>query len=376
MIPFSKPYLSGQELTFIQEALSQGKVSGNGSFTQKCHAWLNEYFKAKCLLTQSCTAAIEMSALLCDLKPGDEVIMPSYTFVSTSNAFVLRGATPVFIDIRQDTLNLDHEKLEAAITPKTKMIVPVFYAGVPCDMDSIMAIAKKNNITVAVDAAQAFGSKYHGKPAASFGHLSTLSFHDTKNIMSGEGGTLIINDTKFTERAEILWEKGTNRSKYLRGEVDKYSWVDVGSSFLPSEITAAILMAQLPKLLEVTSERLKVWQQYHSATEHLEGAGYLTRQLLNPQKDGEQNGHMFFIILNKKYDREKLITYFRENKIQAASHYVPLHSSIAGRKFGRTIGDMKHTDAIASQLLRLPLWPGFTEVAKVVSVLESFFKKH
>lgn len=370
-IPYYKPFLTGDELPLIREALGSPKWSGNGAFTKKCHAWLSEKIGCeKAFLTQSATSALEMAALLADLKPGDEVIMPSFTFVSTANAFVLRRAVPVFVDIRPDTLNINENLIESAITARTKAIAPIHYAGVACEMESIMAIAQAHNLTVIADAAQGIGANYKNKPLASWGHLSALSFHDTKNVISGEGGALIINDKRFLERAEILWEKGTNRSQFLRGEVDKYTWVDVGSSFLPSEITASILFAQLQKAQAITESRMQIWQDYYKRTLELELLGFVKR----PQIPAHviHNAHIFYLILDPRVPRTQLIRYLAEHGIEASSHYVPLHSSPAGTRFARSHGDLTHTTSLAERILRLPLWPGLQEAERVVSKIKEF----
>lgn len=356
-IPFNRPYMTGLELEYITEAHSNLHLSGDGVFTKKCHAWLEGSIGSKkALLTHSCTAALEMAAILADIQPGDEVIMPSYTFVSTANAFVLRGGVPVFIDIREDTLNLDEKLIEAAITKKTKAIVPVHYAGVACEMDKIMEIAEKYNLLVIEDAAQGISSTYKGRPLGSFGHLAAFSFHETKNVISGEGGALMINDKKFIERAEIIREKGTNRNKFFRGEVDKYTWVDLGSSYLPSEIVAAFLWAQLEKADEINNNRLNVWKKYNQALEKMEMAGLLRRPII--PEDCTHNAHMYYILLSSLEERSELMTFINKLNIKSVFHYVPLHSSPGGKKFGRVGSSMKNTNELSDRLLRLPMWVG------------------
>lgn len=356
-IPFNKPYMTGKELWYIAQAHANGHLAGDGGFTKKCHAWLEARTGAhKALLTHSCTAALEMAALLADLKPGDEVIMPSYTFVSTANAFVLRGAVPVFVDIRPDTLNIDETKIEAAITDKTRAIVPVHYAGVACEMDSIMAIARKYDLMVIEDAAQGIMATYKGRPLGSIGHLGCLSFHETKNIISGEGGALLVNDPKLAERAEIVREKGTNRSQFFRGQVDKYTWVEVGSSYLPGEIIAAFLWAQMEEAEAINQRRLNLWGVYHQWLEPLETADCLRRPVI--PKECVHNAHMYYILLPDLDVRTRLIAEMKKADIHPVFHYVPLHSAPAGLAHARTHGELKVTEAMADRLLRLPLWLG------------------
>ena len=353
-IPFNKPYMTGRELLYIAEAHANGHLSGDGVFTKKCHEWLRKQADSKkVLLTHSCTAALEMAAILADIQPGDEIIMPSYTFVSTANAFVLRGGVPVFVDIRKDTLNIDESLIEEAITSKTKAIVPVHYAGVACEMGTIMTIAKKYNLLVIEDAAQGIMSTYKGIALGSIGHLGCYSFHETKNVISGEGGALLINDEKLVERAEIIREKGTNRSSFFRGQVDKYTWVDIGSSYLPGEIIAAFLWAQLEDANKITQERLKIWENYHSA---FDGLTSLRRPII--PENCKHNAHMYYILLETLEKRTQLISEFKRRDISAVFHYVPLHSSPVGKKFGRVFGAMANTDYVSERLLRLPLWLG------------------
>jgi len=357
VIPFNKPYMTGQELVNITHAHANGHLSGDGPFTKQCNAWLTGRTGASSsLLTHSCTAALEMAALLLDLVPGDEVIMPSYTFVSTSNAFVLRGAVPVFVDIRADTLNIDEALIEAAITPRTKAICVVHYAGVSCEMDAILAIAARHDLAVVEDAAQGIMSSYKGRPLGTLGDLGALSFHETKNIISGEGGALLCRDTTHAERAEIIREKGTNRSRFFRGQVDKYTWVDVGSSFLPGEITAAFLSAQMDAAEDITERRLAIWNRYHAWAEAHETAGLLTRPTIPAHCT--HNAHMYYMLLPSLEIRTRFIQDLRERGVQAVFHYIPLHSSPAGLAHGRTGSDMSVTDDISQRLVRMPLWIG------------------
>ena len=356
-IPFNKPFLTGRELEYLTNAHNSHHLSGDGSFTKKCHAWLEAYSgSGRALLTHSCTAALEMSAILADIQPGDEVIMPSYTFVSTANAFVLRGGVPVFVDIRPDTLNIDENLIEAAITPRTKAIVPVHYAGVACEMDTIMAIAKRHNLLVVEDAAQGVMSSYKGRPLGAIGHMGTYSFHETKNVISGEGGALLVNDARFAERAEIIREKGTNRSLFFRGQVDKYTWVDIGSSYLPSEIIAAFLWAQLEDAQAITAKRMTIWQNYHHALAGLEATGKLRRPTV--PADCTHNAHMYYVLLDSLAKRTEVIARLKLSGINSVFHYVPLHSSPAGMKYGRASGQLPNTVALADRLVRLPIWLG------------------
>lgn len=356
-IPFNKPYMTGKELYYIAEAKFGNILAGDGPFTKRCHQWLEASTgSARALLTHSCTAALEMSALLLDIRPGDEIIMPSYTFVSTANAFVLRGGVPVFVDIRPDTLNIDESKIEAAITPRTRGIVPVHYAGVGCEMDAIMDIARRHNLLVIEDAAQGIMSTYKGRPLGSIGHMGAYSFHETKNIISGEGGALLVNDGSLAERAEIIREKGTDRSRFFRGEVDKYTWVDVGSSYLPGEVIAAFLWAQFEDAENITRQRLASWQSYHTLLEPLERQKMLKRPVV-PQHC-QHNAHMYYIVLPANIAREPVLAALKKNGVTAIFHYVPLHSSPAGLRYGRVNGSLKTTDTMAQQLIRLPLWMG------------------
>lgn len=359
-VPFNRPYTTGRELAYIQEAVENLRLSGNGLFTRRCQAWLEERVGCRrALLTHSCTAALEMAAILAGIGPGDEVILPSYTFVSTANAFVLRGGVPVFVDIRGDTLNLDETKIEAAITPRTRAIVPVHYAGVGCDMEAILEIAGRHGLLVIEDAAQALLSGYEGRPLGGFGHLAALSFHETKNLSCGEGGALLINDERFVERAEILWEKGTDRSRFFRGQVDKYSWVDIGSSFLPSEIEAAFLWAQLESAEAITRARREVWGCYHELFAGLEEEGRARRPVIPP--GCTHNGHLYYLLTPDLAARTALIERLKAQGIQALFHYVPLHTSPAGLRYGRASGPLPCTESTANRLVRLPLWMGMGE---------------
>ena len=359
-VPFNKPYMTGRELELISQAHARGHLSGDGAFTRQCHAWLEKRIGCnKALLTHSCTAALEMAALLLDLEPGDEVIMPSFTFVSTANAFVLRGAVPVFVDIRADTLNIDEALIEAAITPRTRAICVVHYAGVACEMDPIMAIAARHGIRVVEDAAQGILSSYKGRPLGSIGDLAALSFHETKNLISGEGGALLVNAERYVERAEIIREKGTNRSKFFRGQVDKYTWVDIGSSYLPSEIIAAFLAAQLEDADAITRRRLSVWGRYHAWAEPLEKQGLLRRPIVPAHC--VHNAHMYYILLPTLEARTRFIGTLKEHGVSAVFHYIPLHSSPAGQRFGRASGNLAMTVDTADRLVRLPLWAELDE---------------
>lgn len=359
-IPFNKPYMTGKELFYIAEAHFNNMLAGDGPFTKKCHEWLEVKTGArKALLTHSCTAALEMAAILADIQPGDEVIMASYTFVSTANAFVLRGAVPVFVDIRPDTLNIDETRIEAAITPRTKAIVPVHYAGVGCEMDTIMDIARRYNLLVIEDAAQGIMSTYKGQPLGSIGHMGVYSFHETKNIISGEGGALLVNDERFAGRAEIIREKGTNRSQFFRGQVDKYTWMDIGSSYLPGEVIAAFLRAQLEDAENITRTRLASWHHYHALLETLERKGLFCRPLV--PEHCQHNAHMYYILLKPGIARGPILAEMKANGIDAIFHYVPLHSSPAGCRYGRANGDLEITDAISQRLIRLPIWMGMEQ---------------
>jgi dTDP-4-amino-4,6-dideoxygalactose transaminase len=359
-LPFNRPHLTGREFGNMQQAVANLHLSGDGPFTRRCQAWLEGRLGCRrALLTHSCTAALEMAALLVDVQPGDEVILPSFTFVSTANAFVLRGALPVFVDVRPDTFNLDEAAIAEAITPRTRAIVAVHYAGVPCDMEAIAAVPKPDTIVIVEDAAQALGSTYRDRPAGTLGNLAAFSFHETKNVISGEGGALLVNDGRFAERAEIIREKGTDRSKFLRGQVDKYTWVDLGSSFLPSELNAAFLDAQLQEADETTRRRREVWSWYYRRFEDLERTGVLRRPIV--PGGCEHNAHMFYVLVQDPGARSSLLGYLNENGVNAVFHYVPLHSSVAGRRFGRAVGSMSRTNDVADRLIRLPLWVGMDQ---------------
>jgi dTDP-4-amino-4,6-dideoxygalactose transaminase len=359
MIPFNHPHLTGNELKYIKQAHKNGVLAGNGVFTQKCHTWIEQKMDVKrALLTHSCTAALEMAAILADIQPGDEIIMPSYTFVSTANAFVLRGGIPVFVDIRPDTLNIDEKLIEAAITPRTKAIVPVHYAGVGCEMDIIMAIARRHKLLVIEDAAHCVKATYKGRELGSIGHLGALSFHETKNIICGEGGALLINDNRFVERAEIIWQKGTNRKAFQQGKVDKYTWVDMGSSFLPGDITAAFLWAQLQEATRITQQRLDSWHRYHAILAPIEKKGKIRRPIV--PKGCEHNGHMYYILLNSLAERGQTLKKLKEKGVNAVFHYVPLHTSPMGKKYDRASSQAPITQDISEKILRLPLFIGLT----------------
>lgn len=373
-IPFNKPYMTGKELWNISQAHASGHLAGDGGFTKQCNAWLEQRIGCqKALLTHSCTAALEIAAMLANLGPGDEVIMPSYTFVSTANAFVLRGARPVFVDIRPDTMNIDETQIEAAVTERTRAIVPVHYAGVSCEMDTIMDIARRHNLLVIEDAAQGIMSTYKGRPLGSIGHMAALSFHETKNIISGEGGALLINDPRFLERAEIIREKGTNRSQFFRGQVDKYTWVDVGSSYLPGEIVAAFLWAQMEEADAINQRRLDIWANYHRWFASVEKAGKARRPVV--PRECTHNAHMYYLLLPDQATRARVIERLKSRGVQTVFHYIPLHSSPVGRELGRAAGDMRHTDDAGERLLRLPLWLGLEDhladvIAEIVAAVQ------
>jgi dTDP-4-amino-4,6-dideoxygalactose transaminase len=360
IIPFNQPYATGNELRYVTQAQGEGHLSGDGSFTRRCHQWIEQHTGcAKALLTQSCTSALDLAALLLNLQPGDEVIMPSFTFVSTANAFVLRGAVPVFVDIREDTLNLDERLIEAAITPRTRAIVPVHYAGVSCEMDTIVRIADRHGLKIVEDAAQGIMAGYKGRALGAIGDIGCLSFHETKNIISGEGGSLLVNDPELVQTAEIMREKGTDRGRFFRGEVDKYTWQDVGSSFLPSEITAAFLWAQLEQAERITADRIAIWRRYHQMLAPLEQRGVLRRPVIPP--DCQHNGHIYYIVLNSAERRRHVLHELKQNGIYAVFHYVPLHSSPAGMRFGRAAGDLAVTTLQSERLIRLPMWLGLKQ---------------
>lgn len=376
IIPFNKPYLTGKEAHYMYDAIYHGKLSGNGKYTKKCQAFFEErYGFKKTFLTTSCTDALEMAALLIDIGPGDEVIVPSFTFVSTANAFVLRGAKIVFADSKPDHPNIDEIKIEALITSKTKAIVPVHYAGVACDMDVIMEIAYKYNLYVIEDAAQAVDSYYKGKPLGSIGHFGTFSFHETKNIISGEGGLLAVNDQQFIERAEIIWEKGTNRSAFWRGEVDKYNWVDVGSSFLPSETVSSFLWAQLENLKTIQNKRITLWNFYYENLKHLQVEGKL--QLPEIYNYATNNAHMFYLVCNNENERTKLIEYLKAKNIMAVFHYMPLHNSpyYTDKHDGK---QLINTVLFSDRLVRLPLYYELSNENQrnIIKAVNEFFEKY
>lgn len=376
MIPFNVPPVTGNEQKYLFQAISNHKICGDGEFTRKCNAWLENKFNAKkVLLTTSGTSALEMAALLCDVKTGDEVIMPSYTFCSTADAFVQRGAKIVFVDVRPDTMNIDENLIEKAITPKTKVIVAVHYAGVACEMDIIMDIARCHNLKVVEDAAQGVMSCYKGKALGTIGDFGCYSFHETKNYSMGEGGAIVINDEKYIEQAEIIREKGTNRSKFWRGEIDKYTWVDYGSSYLPSELNAAYLWPQLKMADEINDFRLKIWNRYNEAFLPLQEKGLLELPVV--PEGCVHNAHMFYIKCKDLEERTKFISFLKEKGIGAVFHYIPLHSSPAGQKFGRFFGDDVYTTRESERLVRLPIWYGLGEgdCAQVVDAVCGFFMR-
>lgn len=374
-IPFNKPHLTYKEMGYISHAHSMGQLSGDGFYTKKCHQWLEKNLKVKkALLTTSCTSAMDMMAILLDIKKGDEIIMPSFTFSSTANAVVLRRGIPVFVDIRPDTLNIDEKAIEAAITPKTRAIFVVHYGGVSCEMDTINKIAKKYKLFVLEDAAHSLLATYKKRFLGTIGDMGAYSFHETKNVISGEGGALLINDSRFIERAEIIREKGTNRSQYFRGEVDKYTWVDIGSSYLPGEIIAAFLMAQLERAKEITSKRVEIWKSYHTYLKDLENEGYLRRPIV--PKDCEHSGHLYYILVDSLKVRNKLISYLKKKNMLAVFHYIPLHFSPAGKKYTKFVGNMSVTNKTSATLIRLPLFYDITdiEVEYIVKSISDFFK--
>ena len=375
MIPFNRPPHTGAEDSHVMTAMRSQKISGDGDYAKRCQAWFDDRLSCKkTMLTPSCTQALEMAALLIEIKPGDEVIMPSYTFVSTANAFVLRGARIVFVDIRPDTMNIDEGLIEAAITDRTRALVPVHYAGVACDMDAIMAIAQRHELYVIEDAAQGMMATYNDRPLGSFGQLSAYSFHETKNYTSGgEGGLFIINDEQFLSRAEILREKGTNRNQFFRGEVDKYSWVDIGSSYLPSEIQAAYLWGQIEVADEIYNNRLQTWNQYRSGLDSLAKAGSISLPFI--PAECKHNGHMFYLKVNNLEERAALISHLLKRDVHSVFHYVPLHSSVAGQKYGRFHGEDRYTTSESDKLVRLPIWYGMQqkEIDQVIQAVDSFF---
>ena len=371
-VTFNIPPKTGAELSYIEKAIESNKICGDGEFTKKCSQWMENAFSAKkVLLTTSGTSALEMAAILCDIKPGDEVILPSYTFCSTADAFVQRGAKLVFVDVRPDTMNIDENLIEKAITEKTRVIVPVHYAGVACEMDTIMDIAKRHNLKVVEDAAQAVMSKYKGRYCGTIGDFGCYSFHETKNYSMGEGGALVINDEKYIEQAEIIREKGTNRSKFWRGQVDKYTWVDYGSSYLPSELNAAYLYPQLEKAEEINQFRLQVWNKYYKGLSEL--AGKVEFPVV--PECCSHNAHMFYLKLENIEDRSEFISYMKENGIGCVFHYIPLHSSPAGLKFGTFSGKDIYITKESERLVRLPMWYGLTDsqVDYIIEVVKKYF---
>ncbi|TCL05089.1 dTDP-4-amino-4,6-dideoxygalactose transaminase [Sodalis ligni] len=375
MIPFNAPPVVGTEIDFIRSAMGSGKLCGDGGFTQRCQQWLEQRFgSAKVLLTPSCTASLEMAAILLDIRPGDEVIMPSYTFVSTANAFVLRGAVIVFVDIRPDTLNMDETLIEAAITEKTRVIVPVHYAGVACDMDPIMALAKKYRLFVVEDAAQGVMSTYKGKALGTIGHIGCFSFHETKNYTAGgEGGATLINDPALIERAEIIREKGTDRSQFFRGQVDKYTWRDIGSSYLMADIQAAYLWGQLQAADEINQRRLALWHRYRNALSPLAEQGRIDIPFIAP--GCVQNGHMFYLKLRDIHDRTAFINHMKAADILTVFHYIPLHDSPAGQRFGRFHGEERFTGRESRRLVRLPLFYNLTDdvQSRIIDAINGYF---
>ncbi|MCM8710190.1 dTDP-4-amino-4,6-dideoxygalactose transaminase [Clostridium sp. SYSU_GA19001] len=374
MIKFNIPPFTGKELEYIEETIKNNKICGDGIFTKKCNKWLEDKFNAhKALLTTSCTHALEMAAILSDIKEGDEVIMPSYTFVSTADAFVGRGAKIIFVDIRPDTMNIDENLIEAAITDKTKVIVPVHYAGVACEMDKINEIAKKYNLIVVEDAAQGVMSEYKGKALGTLGEFGCYSFHETKNYSMGEGGALLIKDEKYVERAEIIREKGTNRSRFFRGQVDKYTWVDFGSSYLPSDMNAAYLWAQLELADKINDDRLNCWNKYYEGLQILRDKGFI--ELPYVPDECKHNAHMFYIKTKDLQERTELIAYLKENGINAVFHYIPLHSAPFGEKVGKFVGEDRYTTKESERLLRLPLYYGLSQdnVQFIIDKLKEFY---
>lgn len=376
MINFNEPPYTGKELEYIKQAVENKKICGDGTFTKKCHKWMEERFHAqKVLLTTSGTTALEMATILCGLKEGDEVILPSYTFSSTATSVVLTGATLVFVDVRPDTMNIDEAKIEAAITPRTKAIMAVHYAGVACEMDTIMDIAKRHHLMVIEDAAQGVMSTYKGKALGTIGDFGCYSFHETKNYSMGEGGALVINNAAYNEKAEILREKGTNRAKFFRGQVDKYTWVDYGSSYLPSDLNAAYLWAQLEVADEMNADRMKSWNAYYEAFRPLQETGKIQLPVISD--DCGHNAHMFYIKLKDLEERTKFISYLKENGVQSTFHYIPLHSAPAGLRFGRFEGEDVYTTGESERLTRLPLYYQLSDEdrARVIEIVLSFFEK-
>ncbi|MHC4117538.1 MAG: dTDP-4-amino-4,6-dideoxygalactose transaminase [Planctomycetota bacterium] len=372
-IPFNRPFIVGKELYYIAQAVQRGHLAGDGGFTKKCHAWMEEKYQAKkVFLTHSCTSALEMAAILADIQPGDEVIMPSYTFVSTANAFALRGAKLIFVDIREDTLNINECLIEAAITEKTKAIVPVHYASVGCEMDTITKIAEKHDLLVIEDAAQGVNATYKGRYLGTIGQLGCYSFHETKNYISGEGGALVVNDERFIERAEIIREKGTNRSKFHRGEIDKYTWVDIGSSYLPSELAAAFLCAQLEEADTINNRRRYIWRTYYDSLFQLQEAGLLRLPFI--PNECSHNAHMFYLILQTEEIRNGLIDFLKKEGVHSVFHYVPLHQSPMGMRLSARKVRLRITEHVSSRIVRLPCYYELTSEQQhhIISLVKSF----
>jgi dTDP-4-amino-4,6-dideoxygalactose transaminase len=376
-IPFNRVFVTGAEFGYMREAIENAHLAGNGPFSQRCRRWLEHATGSRrALLTHSGTGALEMAFTLAEIGPGDEVVMPSFTFVSTATAVVARGGTPVFVDVRPDTYCIDAELVERALSPRTKAVVPVHYAGVGCHMDGLVELAAAHDLLVIEDAAHGIRAAEHGRPLGSMGELGTISFHETKNVSCGEGGALLVNDERFVERAEIIHEKGTDRQRFFRGQVDKYTWVDVGSSYALSDLAAAYLWAQLEQADEITTMRHAIWERYHASLEPLEEAGHLRRPVV-PQRCSH-NAHMYYVVLGDPATRARLIEHLAELGISAVFHYVALHSSLAGRRYGRAAGDFAVTSSVSDRLLRLPLWAGMTEseVDRVMQGMQTFFGSH
>ncbi len=373
-IPFNRPFIIGRELEYISQAVGSGHLAGDGAFTRKCQDWMEQrYGSGKVLLTHSCTASLEMAAILADIGPGDQVVMPSFTFVSTANAFAMRGATPLWCDIREDTLNLDETRLEEVVTPGTRAIVPVHYAGVGCEMDSIMGVAEKHGLFVIEDAAQAVNASYKGRWLGAIGHFGCYSFHETKGMISGEGGALLVNDPRFIERAEIVREKGTNRTSFFQGRIDKYTWVDYGSSYLPSELVAAFLFAQFEEAEAIHRKRLQTWNTYHEGLKPLEERGVI--RLPAVPEDCGHNGHMFYILLGSQEERQSLIDHLKALNIMAVFHYVPLHKTPMGMKLQPCVPSLPVTERISATLLRLPMFHELSgeQQQRVIDGVHGFF---
>jgi len=375
-IPFNKPFIAGKELYYMAQAILGGYSAGDGPFTQKCQRFIEIYLGSpKVLLTQSYASALDMAAMLCDVGPGDEVIMPSFAFVSVANAFHMQGATPVFVDIRSDTLNIDADLVAGAVTDRTKVIVTPHYAGIGCEMEKIQKIAKHNDLLVVEDAANGFGARYGRNYLGTMGDLGVLSFHETNNIICGEGGAILINNERFCEKAEIIREKGTNRSKFFRGEVDKYTWVDIGSSFLPSDLVAAFLYAQLQMVETILAARYRIFDSYLKGLQRLSDAGFIRLPFVNGQESC--NSHIMYLITQSHNERNRLIQYLAEQHINSVFHYTPLHSSPMGMRYGRTCGNLRHTTESSERLIRLPIFYDMqtTEVERVVQAIDAFFKE-